>query len=184
MTYLQNRIRNIKNSEIKDIEIDTFKDIIDFNNQLFHRGKISPEEVSKVIKQNIYPSKYQETLNLPLITKFLQSPYLEKKVRGAVELKQLIEDVEPIYPSNRSRLTYINKQFLVRFIMENKILDCLILGENIHPELIKRSTEIVIFLCKNNSFDISIFDLVWNQIHIKHETIAMAFYKFLTAVCE
>ena len=121
---------------------------------------------------------------MPLIIKFLQSPYLEKRVRGAIELKDMIEDVdEPIYPSNRSKLMYINKPFLVRFIMENKILDSLILGENIHPELIKRSTEIVIFLCRNNAFDVSIFDFVWNQIHIKHETIAMAFYQFLTSVC-
>jgi hypothetical protein len=40
MNYLQNRIANLNNLEIKDIEIDTFKDIIEGNNKLFFRGSL------------------------------------------------------------------------------------------------------------------------------------------------
>jgi len=88
---------------------------------------------------------------------------LEKRVRGAVELKELIEDVdESTFINHRSKLNYINKNFLASFILEQKILDSLILGENTHPELIKRSTEIVVFLCKCNVFDIEILTQVWD----------------------
>jgi len=61
----------------------------------------------------------------------------------------MIEDFgESRYMMHRSKLNYINENILVKFILENKILDTLILGENPHPELIKRSTEIVTFLCR------------------------------------
>jgi ubiquitin carboxyl-terminal hydrolase 9/24 len=73
---------------------------------------------------------------------------------------------------------------LVRFIEDNRILEALILGENLHAELIKRSTEIVLFLCRNNAFDANHFDYIWSQIHEKHESIALAFYHFLNALCD
>jgi len=40
----------------------------------------------------------------------------------------------------------------VKWIKDSKILELGLLGDSVHPELIKRSSEIAIFLCKNNAF--------------------------------
>lgn len=43
----------------------------------------------------------------------------------------------------------INKEDLLKWIIQNKILDYTLLGDSVHPELIKRSSDVAIFLCKN-----------------------------------
>jgi len=48
MNYLFKRIELLTNSEIKDIEIDTFKEIIESNSSLFFRGSLNFEDISKV----------------------------------------------------------------------------------------------------------------------------------------
>jgi ubiquitin carboxyl-terminal hydrolase 9/24 len=109
-----------------------------------------------------------------MIRKFFCSPFLEKRVRAAVELKQLIEEVEA-NGQFRPKLGF-SRQDLIKFIEDVGVLEHLILGENVHPELIKRSTEIVIFLDRHGKLEPSVFDTIWQQTQTKHETDVLAFY--------
>ena len=54
MNYLHERIRSLTNSEIKDIEIDAFKEVIcPYRNvSLFFKGNLSHSEYNKVLRKS------------------------------------------------------------------------------------------------------------------------------------
>ena len=76
----------------------------------------------------------------------------------------------------------ITKEDLIKWITENKILDYTLLGDSVHPELIKRSSDVAVFLCRNQSFQIEYIDKIWTQNHDKHETTQLALYEFFKTV--
>lgn len=81
--------------------------------------------------------------------KFLKSTFLEKRVKGLCEIKDFTEKFK-FETSNQIKLkTSISKEELIKWISVNKILDYTVLGDSVHPELIKRSSDIAIFLCRN-----------------------------------
>lgn len=88
--------------------------------------------------------------------KFLKSPYLEKRVKGISEIRDLIEKLDApnaVFP-NKTKL--ITKEYMVKWVRDNNILELLLLGDSIHPELVKRCSDIAAFLTKNNSFNSTI----------------------------
>lgn len=87
--------------------------------------------------------------------KFLKSPYLEKRVKGVTEIKDLTEKIDGM--KKRS----ISKNDLVKFIKENNIIETLLLGDSVHSELIKRCADIVVFLSRNNAFPVDMIDKIW-----------------------
>lgn len=93
--------------------------------------------------------------------KFLKSPYLEKRVKGISEIKEFTEKIRAETIGAKIR-TSIQKDYLTKWIRENKILELSLLGDSVHPELIKRCSEIAVFLCKNNAFSNDMIDKIWS----------------------
>jgi hypothetical protein len=82
--------------------------------------------------------------------RFLASPFLEKKVKALIEIKELVERFEGFY-THRPRPS-ISKQALIQWITNNEVLERVLIGDNLHSELIKRATELAAFLSKNDEF--------------------------------
>jgi ubiquitin carboxyl-terminal hydrolase 9/24 len=99
--------------------------------------------------------KFIDERQLVISLKFLKSPYLEKRVKGVTEIKDLTERIELMKKRTISRAE------LVKFIKENQILETLLLGDSVHCELVKRCSEIVIFLTRNNAFAVDMIDKIW-----------------------
>ena len=81
----------------------------------------------------------------------MRSPYLEKRVKGVTEIKEIIEGADKSSPG-KSRTKSLNREFMIKWLRDNRILELLLVGDSIHPELVKRSTDLAVFLCKNNVF--------------------------------
>lgn len=162
LEYCEMRVGSISNQEIKDCEIETIKEAINEQAYFFKKG-ISSEGLDKFLEEK----------QLALGLKFLRSPFLEKRVKGVTEIKDILERFE----TTKRRL--VSKDFLVKWLQENQILEMLLLGDSVHPELIKRAGEIGVFLCRNSVFQSEMIDKIWQQSEGKHETIQLAVYDLL-----
>ena len=97
--------------------------------------------------------KICESIQLNLAFKFLKSPYMKKRLAGINEIKEIIDSFNPNKWSNdlhdlssdRESPKFLTPEYLCEWILSNKVLDIL-LSENSHIELIKRSASLLIFL--------------------------------------
>ena len=78
-------------------------------------------------------------------------------------------------------LVLIYNSFLVSWIRNNDIMDQLY-GDNLHPELVKRSIEIPIFLAKENSLTENDIEFIWNAGAHKHEAITHVIYNVIESL--
>lgn len=71
--------------------------------------------------QQFYSMK--ETIDLDLALKHLKSPFLEKKLRGINEIKEISEKVENNESSYAAdRIYYLTPSILADWIIKNKII--------------------------------------------------------------
>jgi ubiquitin carboxyl-terminal hydrolase 9/24 len=137
--------------EIKDTEIDSFKTLINENLYQFTKAFTS-EHVALFIEDN----------QLTLALKFLRSPYLEKRVKAVIEVKEVLERTE--LPKGRPK----SRETMIKWLRDNRILESLLVGDSIHPELIKRCTDLAVFLCKNNAFPSKLRGFIY-QLNSRHD---------------
>lgn len=114
--------------------------------------------------------------------KFLKSNFLEKRVKGLSEIKDFTEKLKFETSSQIKLKTSINKEELIKWIVYNRILDFTVLGDSVHPELIKRASDVAFFLCKNQAFQPDYVDKIWLNNYDKHETTQLALYEFFKAI--
>jgi hypothetical protein len=161
--YTVARFSNISEKEIKDMNKESvsflLKDIHYYLLKYFKK-----EEINKEI----------ETIELNLALSFLKSPFLEKKLKGINEIKDICERLEisivDKYPrdnyrsydnNNYSQLKYLTPDIFVNWFIENRILE-FILGDSIHLEIIKRCHEIFKFICKRKEVSEELVVSIWN----------------------
>lgn len=127
---------------------------------------------------------------LSLIEQFIASPYLEKRVKAIMELKDMIEKVECDAVRTQQlgnlaavrKLKVVDKNQLVSFIKEKQIVEALMLGSNTHQEIIKRTTDIVAFISKNDQLHADFIKQLWSEGVNKHESHLRAIYQFFILI--
>ena len=178
-TFLQ-RIQNIDAKDIKDINKEQISGSMLAIKDLL-KLQFSDEEASKIV----------ETHEMLLSRKFIQSPYLEKRLQGVGDIRKLIEKTEPASTSQRHIVQaslqqsnlWFTGDYLAKWIISNKILE-VIFNENVHSELVKKSKNILIFLARKDMVTAEIIELVWKSQIDKHEDIVRAVYDTIRDVLE
>eukprot|EP01022_Parablepharisma_sp_SALTPOND_P000568 TRINITY_DN102_c1_g2_i1.p1 TRINITY_DN102_c1_g2~~TRINITY_DN102_c1_g2_i1.p1 ORF type:complete len:1279 (+),score=158.36 TRINITY_DN102_c1_g2_i1:13122-16958(+) len=163
--------------------LDPNKDIKDINKESVTYSLEAIKDLLKLQHTEEEAHKIVETHEMLLSLKFIQSPYLEKRLQGIAEIRKMIERVEP--PATNQRFMtqplvlhkppWFTSEYLAKWILNNKILD-IILGEGVHPELIKRTTHILAFLAKKDMLTNELLDLLWKCQQDKHEDIVRVVY--------
>ncbi len=116
---------------------------------------------------DVYRAK--EELDLLLALKLLRCPFLEKKLKGITEIKEISERVDFAQsPYEQDKGTkYLTPDLLTQWILDNQVVQ-LLLGDSIHMEIIKRCHEVLKFLIKYNKFPLSIIDTIFTAVANKH----------------
>lgn len=121
-----------------------------------------------------------ENFELGLAFKCLVSPYLEKRINGLSEIITKISQARMkyineqkyassyIYKSSGECSKWLTSSYLLEWVDRKDILG-VIFGSSSHPELIKRSHELIRFLYTNNRFSRDNIDLIWANAASKHE---------------
>lgn len=174
--HLVQRISNMSENEIKE----TKKSTISYLSSLL---KNLLSNTDKRMGMTIY----EELVQIYQI-KCLSSKNLNKRIQGISFLTNLIEAVmrkdARLPKENKTEEEMIfeiaTSNSVLAFIKENKVLD-LILGDNIHEEIIRRSLPVFKLLANKKQLDTGCFDLLWKTMMEKHESISQ---KVEELICE
>jgi hypothetical protein len=167
------RVTNVSNKEIKEINKQYFSQILE--NLAILMGRLSSSEENYELV---------ETMELDLMMKFIKCGLLEKRLRGINEIREFIERVEYVEPAvvvqaNPIRPTkWLNDERLTNWMTQNNLVT-LLLGEYNHVEVIKRCPDIVKFLAKNNALTAQHIDLILESSVGKHDSIIRGIYKLI-----
>jgi len=174
-----------------NIEINQFKEMI--NNRLGNLTEYEIKETNKKTIQNICKSiqhmfffdksnsdKYYEEMILIYNFKCLCSKNLEKRIKGITSINNILEYLERGEKGFDSKneendaeenFVWMNKKTLLQNLKDKNILNTL-LGEQMHEEILRRSSPIFKLFAKFNQLTSAIYDLLLINCFEKHETIA------------
>lgn len=121
--------------------------------------------------------------DLTLILKFFRSPFMEKRLKALNEIKDLVERVQkysnsPVYRDSN----WPNSKQLAEWIVKEQILQQTFAYS--HSEMMKRVSDIVIFLSKNDLFNKSMLDLFWESAVDKHDSVIIEAHKALSDLAD
>jgi len=173
-----------------NIEINQFKEMI--NNRLSSLTEYEIKETNKKTILNICKSiqqmfffdhsncdKYYEEMILIYNFKCLCSKNLEKRIKGITSINNIIEYIERGEKGIETRgedndaednIVWMNKKTLLQNLKDKNILNIL-LGEQMHEEILKRASPIFKLFAKFNQLNSAIYDLLLINCFEKHETI-------------
>jgi len=159
------RLESLEEKEIKDINKESMSNAMQLMKG-FIKLKHPEEQASKII----------ETHEMMLSLKYLQTPYLEKRLNGLADIKKLIDKVTMnSQMPNSSCSSWVTADYLSKWIVSNNILGK-ILNENTHAELVKRTSSILIFLAKTKAITRDMIESLWKFQKDQHEDIIRVVY--------
>ena len=170
------RFESLDEKEIKDINRDNVLAAIN-SVKGFLRLSYSEEQAEKIVITN----------ELGFFLKLIESPFLEKRLNGLSEIRNMIEKVDDYleqkhYKPFRQAFS-LSSDDLADWMKQNSILEK-ILNENAHAELIKRTSTILIFLAKKERLTKEIIELLWKSQQDKHEDIIRVVYDIIINILE
>lgn len=157
------RIQKISEKEIKMLEKDVVTSVIG---------------VLKIMVDNSEDD--WDSIELGLALKLLKCPYMEKKLKGLSEIKELIEGVSEKEPSGKRKYKFLNSEVLAKWIVENKVLETVV--ENAHEEMIKRLSCVLIFLAENKKLKTFHLYLILKYAQNHHDSLLISVYKVITDI--
>ncbi|CAG9317591.1 USP34_6 [Blepharisma stoltei] len=158
------RISTISNRELKDIDKDVISEILQ------KLRKLSGE-----VDRRGETYEFIERAELELALKLLKCPYMEKRLRGLNEIKDMIEKVnnKGVYYQGFTKGTrWITTEFMKEWLLQENIIE-IVLDYN-HVEMIKRVSEIFIFLAKTGALTEDQLTLLWNSGQGRHDSLVIA----------
>jgi ubiquitin C-terminal hydrolase len=145
------RISGISEKEVKIVNKSVISEILNELKPMFDSG--------------------EENLDLYLLKisqKFIQSPFMEKRLKGLAELREIVTDKD----SSRRRMRNFNSEGLARWIVDNQILESIM--QNPHEEMLKRASTIFSFVTFHKMLNEDHINLLWNYSTDRHDSIQSA----------
>jgi ubiquitin carboxyl-terminal hydrolase 34 len=181
LQYMSDYLLNLTDEDLKNEDKKAVSDILRYMEGLsLHDGSATREQL--------------EQLRLEVDFKFLKCPYLEKRIQGLNDIRDTINAViakkevlrHPMYSPNS--LSYdpdpvaIDAQMMISWLKSKGIVEYLY-GENLHSELIKRSSDILKFIAVEDEMTKEYIDLLWQASLTKHETICQIVWGTIKSLC-
>lgn len=158
---LTSKVQNLTDEEIRVLHRqDLKKFFISFEGllqRLYHLGKAS---------------EILENTELELSIRFLTSKYLEKRIFGIGDIIGKVTQAkikEKMCYQSGLDSKWMNVENLLAWIDTHDLIG-IIFGPSSHPEIVKRSAELVKFLYVHSRFTSSHIDKLWDCALLKHET--------------
>ena len=157
--FVRFRFTAIDEREIKDLDKDLAIKALHRGVQALY-GYLNTYEVLRL----------KEELHLEIALKYFRSPFLEKKLKGITEIKEISEKVDASMcatDNSQRTINYLTSDIYINWIAKERVLETL-LGDSIHIELIKRCHDIIKFLCKYNRFPLDLIETIFDSLQNKH----------------
>lgn len=172
---VERRLLSLTDEDIKHEDRNTTTNI------LFFLEHFSQKEDSN----DYYGSLDFDLLRLAIADQFLRSQYLEKKIAGLTDIRNVIERFQNQRRFGRNSVTVqdIGEELIeeqvdeieesekyLKWLFDHHILEYLF-GETSHPEIMKRSKEIIKFIASEGKLTRDHINMIWDSQVGKHETV-------------
>ena len=150
---VQNSILNAPEASIRNIRKEKIEQIVTRLGDLLKRVYSFSERDQTL-----------ERLNLDITLMCLKSNFLERRIHG---IKSLAESLKGLKYARGSKVT---GDYMLQWIIDNKILDLIFDSKNYHVQIIQRSKEILNFLITEDKLTQDQLDLFWRGTEFDDET--------------
>lgn len=167
---ITSQVDNITDEDIEKLETSQLTNLLE---KLKYFGGMS--ETSN--------KEMEETMELTLCHKLLKCPIFERRRQGMVSLINIIEALEEdenrdnkysFYRKKKKQYEWLTSLTFLEWIKEAKIIDY-VYGEYSHPEIIRKSGELLQKMCQYELFSKKEIDLIWTVFEGNyHEDILRA----------
>lgn len=154
------RLDKMDNKELKSVEKDTLSAIM---------GNM---------KKMVGNEDNWEIVELNFALRLINCPFMEKKLKGVTEIKEIIESLHESNPKNRN----ITSEIAAKWIIENKVLENIL--ENTHEEIIKRMANIFVFLSNAGMLKNDHVLLLWANTQARHNSLEQAAYEVILQITQ
>eukprot|EP01119_Soliformovum_irregulare_P016659 TRINITY_DN4860_c0_g1_i1.p1 TRINITY_DN4860_c0_g1~~TRINITY_DN4860_c0_g1_i1.p1 ORF type:complete len:2591 (-),score=801.00 TRINITY_DN4860_c0_g1_i1:32-7804(-) len=185
------RFTNLSPAELKALKKEDFDTLIKHTTK-FLDSALTPYQWGEVI----------EKLQLSVALQCFQSSLLNKRIYGIQAINDTINMVRhthrehhetdtimgttistPTYgPTLPKETKWVDADFLVAWLQKNKVLEQ-IFGTSTHPEILKRSNDILGFMAKHNALSSENIDRIWVCATTVFEVYQSVVFKVLGDVC-
>ena len=159
---LLNKIKNLSDDEIRILQRQELKLFFNAFEGLLQR-------LYRLTKAG----EILENSELEVSIRFLTSKYLEKRIIGITDIISKVTQAKinekMNFHSNLEGTRWITTQYLLAWIDNHDLIE-LIFGASSHPEIVKRSCDLIKFLYTNSRFTRNHIDKLWDCAFLKHET--------------
>ena len=174
------RIRAIRDREIKELDIDLVKKVLD---------KLGSFVASVKSEQHIAEfNELRERNELELYFRFLDGQSFEKKLKGLNGIRDYVNRIDvgnwPVGDTKIARkpLVYFTSKEFTRWVLDKKVIE-MIYEKYPHIELIKRSVDIQKFIAEHGGmFPDNLVDIIWHSSFDKHEDMIKIIYEKIVEV--
>jgi len=165
------RLKDLSERDLKEFEKDVCMKLLQ-NTQLL---------VQQIDKNA--PTDFVETTEMHLALILLKCQFLEKRIRGLNEIREMIVRTGPAPRAYVGQVVpkRISKRALLTFMKEQDLLAAII-TDRPHGEIVKRSGEIFSFYAENEALTAEHLNLLWTSRNDKHESYIRAVYEVLITV--
>lgn len=167
---ITSQVDSITDAEIEKLETTQLNNLVD---KLKFFGSLS----------DVSNKELEETLELTLSFKLLKCPKFERRRQGMINLINIIESLEEdedkddrysYFRKKKKKYEWLTTQTFLEWIKENKIIEY-VFGEYSHPEIIRKSGELLVKMCKYELFSKHELEILWSVFDSNlHEDILMA----------
>lgn len=110
-----------------------------------------------------------ENCELNLALKLISCSFLEKRVKGANELNEIIAKVKLKTTDPAKGTKWLTSATLIGWIESTRLIE-LLFSETSHLELIRRASEVLAFIASCNRLTERHLDLIWSAAQVTHES--------------
>lgn len=166
---ITSQVDNITDEDVETLEISQLTNLL---NKLKHFGSLSENDDKEM----------EEMMELKLYHKLVRCPIFKRKRQGMVNLVNIANDLDDNSKSTRSMFRgrskknyeYLDLDMFLGWIKDNKLIDY-VFGEYSHPEIIRKSGELLQKMCQKGYFKKKEVDLLWSVFNSNfHEDILAA----------
>ena len=162
------RFNQINDKEVKDLDLDMLKRIL-----------FELEKLLMLILDEKSVGKLLEDMELDLLFKFLESSSFDRKLKainGFKDFQARSQEKNNEEYLNKASIKFYSPELYIQWVVEKNIIE-LIYDKYNHPELLKRSLDILKFIGSNGRIPISIIDTIWDACKEKSEDVVSTIYE-------
>ena len=170
--FAESLLPGFRDLVLQRVESITTKDLKDINKEVINEILLKTKRlISDCLKK--VDTDQLDRADINLLSRLFKSPFMEKRLRSLNEIKELTERATKAAWFKES--TWLTPKVLCDWILSEQLVEQIFTYS--HPEMIKRISDILKFLYRNDALTIEHLELLWESAVGKHDSLEIETHK-------